>query len=211
MELVIGTRKWSSWSMRPWLVLKRLGVEFTDTVETLRQPDTSARLEPISPAGQVPTLRDGELTVWDSLAICEYLNDRFPEAKLWPEDRSRRALGRAAVAQMHSGFASLRGECPMDLIAPPEKSDLTEATQADVRKIVKLWSMLRSQFSADGPFLLGGWSVADAYYTPVATRFRTYGVRLSDYGDGGACGLYSALLLEQPEFLEWERLAKAEA
>jgi glutathione S-transferase len=210
MELVIGTRKWSSWSMRPWLALRRLGAEFSETLVPLRQLDTSARLEPYSPAALAPVLRDGDLVVWDSLAICEYLNDRFPEARLWPRDLASRALGRSAMAQMHSGFASLRGECPMDLTAEPQRMDLTEATQNDVRRMVRLWSMLRTQFAADGPFLLGSWSIADAYYTPVATRFRTYGVRLSDYGDGGACGAYGALLLEQADYLEWERLAKAE-
>lgn len=209
MDLVIGTRKWSTWSMRPWLVLRRLGQAFTETQVALRQPDTAVKLEPYSPSGLAPVLRDGALTVWDSLAICEYLNDRFPEARLWPADPALRAVGRAAVAQMHSGFSSLRGECPMDLTASPVTQELTEATGGDVRRMVKLWSGLRAAHCVDGPFLLGAWSIADACFTPVATRFRTYGVPLTDFGDDGQCGAYAALLLEQPEFLEWERLAKA--
>lgn len=208
MELIIGSRNWSSWSMRPWLVLRRLGQPFAETLIALRRTDTTAKLEPYSPAAQAPVLRDGEVTVWDSLAICEYLNDRFPDAQLWANDPIKRALGRAAAAQMHSGFQSLRGECPMDLTAAPVVQELTEATQSDVRKMVRLWSMLRSRFAADGPFLLGAWSIADAYFTPVAERFRTYGVPLTDYGDDESCGAYAALLLEQPECLEWERLAR---
>jgi glutathione S-transferase len=208
MELVIGTRKWSTWSLRPWLVLRRLGQPFSEMVVTLRQTDTAAHLAPYSPSGQAPVLKDGDLTVWDSLAICEYLNDRFPEAKLWPDDLAKRAVGRAAAAQMHSGFQSLRGECPMDLTAEPIELELTEATGNDVRKMVRLWSSLLS--TSSGPFLLGDWSIADAYFTPVASRFRTYGVPLTDFGDDGRCGAYAALLLEQPEFLEWERLARTE-
>ncbi len=208
MDLVIGTRRWSTWSLRPWLVLKRLGQPFSETLVPLRTPETSATLEPFSPGGQVPVLKDETLVVWDSLAICEYLNDRFAQAKLWPDDLSRRARGRAAVAQMHAGFSSLRGECPMDLIAQPAALELTDATVHDVRKMVRLWLTLLD--ASGGPFLLGDWSIADAYFTPVATRFRTYAVPLTDFGDDGRCGAYAALLLEQPAFLEWERLAKAE-
>ncbi len=209
MQLVIGTRAWSTWSLRPWLVLHRIGRPFTETVVRLREADTSTKLAVYSPSAQAPVLKDGDLPVWDSLAICEYLADRFPEARLWPDDIAKRAVGRAAVAQMHSGFLSLRGECPMDLTATPAALELTEATANDVRKMVRLWSALLSAYG--GPFLLGqSWSIADAYFTPVATRFRTYGVPLTDYGDDGECGAYAALLLEQPDFLEWERLAKAE-
>jgi glutathione S-transferase len=209
MELVIGTKKWSSWSMRPWLVLKRLGVDFTETMITLRQPGVTEAIALHSPSGKVPVLKDGDLTVWDTLAICEYLADRFLARSLWPDDPSARALARAAAAEMHSGFPSLRGECPMDLTLRTD-IDLTEATAQDVRRIVRLWSDLRSRYAAEGPFLVGGWSIADAFYTPVATRFRSYGIRLSDYGDTGAAGAYGEALLETPEYLEWERSALAE-
>ena len=209
MKLVIGTRKWSTWSLRPWLVLKRAGVSFDEILVALRSTDTAENLAPYSPGGQCPVLFDGELTVWDSLAICEYLNDKLPEAKLWPANLEARALGRAASAQMHSGFQSLRGECGMDLSAPPQTMELTPATEAEVRKLIRLWSGLRARFADKGPFLLGQWSIADAYYTPMATRIRTYGIDLSLYGDDdGLCAAYSDLLLQQPEFLEWERLAK---
>jgi glutathione S-transferase len=206
MQLVIGTRQWSSWSLRPWLALKRAGAAFEEIMVPLRTPETTALLAPYSPGGQCPVLIDGELTVWDSLAICEYLAERYPG--LWPQDAAARALGRSACAQMHSGFPSLRGECSMDLAAPVAAVELSPATQSDIRKIVALWRGLRERLGERGPFLLGDWSIADAFYTPVATRFRTYGVNLADYGDDdGEASAYNALLLAQPEFLEWERLA----
>lgn len=210
MQMVIGTRKWSTWSMRPWLVAKRAGLQVEDILVALRTRETSKALEPYSPSSQAPVLIDGELRVWDSLAICEYLADREPDKALWPQDRAGRAVARSACAQMHGGFQSLRGECPMDLSAPIETLELTEATQADVRKVIRLWRTLKQGYGQGGPFLLGQWSIADAYFTPVATRFRTYNVDLSDYGDEGFAADYTARLLQQPEFIEWERLAKAD-
>lgn len=208
MEIVIGTRKWSSWSMRPWLALKRTGAPFTETVIPLREVETStAAIQKHSPSGLVPVLKDGDLTVWDSLAICEYLAERFPQAKLWPADPADRALARAAAAEMHSGFASLRGECPMDLTLL-SSVEISEATQANVRRLVDLWSGLLTR--SGGPFLLGDWSIADAFFTPVATRFRSYGVKPSDYGDTGEAGRYVERLLETPEFLAWETAALAD-
>ncbi|MDP8916012.1 MAG: glutathione S-transferase family protein [Pseudomonadota bacterium] len=209
MELLIGDKNLSSWSMRPWLALKRAGAEFTERVIRLNQPSTPAELASATPAGLVPALIDGELRLWDSLAISEWAAERWPQAGLWPADPTRRALARAAAAEMHSGFRSLRGECPMNLRLREHKT-LTPITQADVRRVVRLWTELRRR-AEDGPFLLGRWSIADAFYTPVATRFRTYGVLLSDYGDDGTAGAYAEALLREPEFLEWEQAALAEA
>ena len=210
MEIVIGTRKWSTWSLRAWLALKHTGEPFTETLIQLREfGRTEALIEPHSPSRLVPALKDGELTLWDSLAICEYLHERFPVARLWPAEPAARALGRSAAAEMHSGFASLRGECPMDLTLSLH-ADLTEATAKEVRRIVALWSDLRERFSGGGPYLLGPWSIADAFFTPVATRFRSYQVRLSDYGDMGAAGAYCEALLQTPEFKAWEAAALAE-
>ncbi|MEI9890001.1 MAG: glutathione S-transferase family protein [Caulobacteraceae bacterium] len=210
MKMVIGTRKWSSWSMRPWLVAKRAGLVFEDILVALRTLQTSATLEPYSPSAQCPVLIDGDLHVWDSLAICEYLADKHPQKPLWPTDPVARAVARSACAQMHGGFQSLRGECPIDLSAPIETLELTEATQADVRKMIGLWRALKQGYGKGGPFLLGGWSIADAYFTPVATRFRTYSVDLAHYGDDGFAADWCATVLQQPEYLEWERLALAE-
>jgi len=205
MELVIGTKKWSTWSLRPWLVLRRSGLPFTETLVELRQENnmSEAAIRPHSPSGLVPALKDDGLVIWDSLAISEYLAEKAPG--LWPADPAARAMARAAAAEMHSGFSSLRGECPMALEATPREIELSPATHKDIRRIVALWSGMLSRFG--GPFLAGPWSIADAFYTPVATRFRTYGVRLSDFGDSGAAGEYCQRLLETPEFREWEAAA----
>jgi glutathione S-transferase len=206
MELLIGDKVWSSWSMRPWLVLKHTGAPFAETLIRLRRETSEevrlAALAAGSPTGMVPVLKDGPVTVWDSLAISEYLAERFPAARLWPADPALRAVGRAAAAEMHSGFAALRNECPMDL-ALREVANLTEATQENIRRIVALWRDLLGR--SGGPFLLGGdWSIADAAFTPVATRFRSYGMDLRDHGDDGTASAYAGRLLETPEYLEWE-------
>ncbi len=206
LELVVGTKKWSTWSLRPWLVIKRSGLPFRETLVELREENgvSEAAIRVHSPSGLVPVLKDGDLTIWDSLAVCEYLAERAPN--LWPTDPAARALGRSAAAEMHSGFQSLRGECPMALEAEPKAATLSEATQKDVRRIVTVWSELLARFG--GPFLVGEWSIADAFFTPVATRFRTYGIRPGDYGGSGAAGDYLQRLLQTPEFLAWEADAK---
>jgi glutathione S-transferase len=205
MELVIGTKAWSTWSMRPWLVATKAGAKFDETLIQLRQQDMKSEAEILahSPSGLVPFLKDGEVAIGDSLAICEYLAEKFPNAKLWPTDVVARACARSAAAEMHSGFASLRGECPMDLAAEPRVVELSEATHKDIRRIVALWNGLLSRFG--GPWLGGGdWGIADAMFTPVATRFRTYGVALADFGDAGEAGRYAGRLLQRPEYLAWE-------
>jgi len=210
MRMVIGTRKWSSWSMRPWLVARRLGLQFDETLVTLRTLETAKALEAYSPSAQCPVLIEGELHVWDSLAICEYLAETHPHGGLWPKDVAARAVARSACAQMHGGFQSLRGECSMDLAAQIQTLELTEATQADVRKMISLWRVLKQGHGQGGPFLMGAWSIVDAWFTPVATRFRTYNVDLAAHGDEGFAADWCARALQQPEYLEWERLALAE-
>ena len=210
MELVIGDKNLSSWSLRPWLVMKRTGAPFTETVVRLDQPDTTAEILKHSPTGQVPALHfDGGEAIWDSMAISVLLAERFPEAGMWPSDPIARAYARAAACEMHSGFASLRGECPMNL-KRRTKIEVSEATQKNLRRLVELFTAMRTRFGAGGPYLFGAWSVADAFYTPVATRIRTYGLVLSDYGDTGVAGEYVSALLQQPDFLEWEAAALAD-
>lgn len=203
MEIVIGTKNWSSWSLRPWLTLKHAGISFTETLIPLRWDGTTDAIAKHSPSGRVPALKDNGLTIWDSLAICEYLAERFPGQHLWPADPIARALARSATAEMHSGFAALRNECPMEIDAR-KTINLSPEAEADIRRIVSLWTQLRRQFQVTGPFLLGTWSIADAFYTPVATRFRTFGIDLADFGDEGLAAAYAETLLTTPEFLEWE-------
>ena len=202
MELVIGTKRWSTWSMRPWLALKHAEIAFSETLIELRQENNVSGdlIRRHSPSGLVPVLKDGDLVIWDTLAICEYLAERAPG--LWPSDPVARALGRSAAAEMHSGFRALRMECPMALDIAPVAKVLSADAQADVRRIVSVWNDLLARFN--GPFLVGDWSIADAFYTPVATRFETYRVNLADYGDTGPASAYCERLLRTPEYLDWK-------
>ncbi len=209
MELVIGDKNWSSWSLRPWLVLKRAGEPFTETLVRLNRDTTAAEILKHSPTAKVPALKtDAGYVVWDSMAIAVHVAERNP-GKLWPADQKARDYARSAACEMHSGFASLRGECAMDLALRTTKQ-ISDATAADVRRLVTLFSEGRKKFGAAGPYLCGTWSVADAFYTPVATRIRSYGIKLSEFGDTGAAADYVATLLAEPDFLEWERAALAD-
>ncbi len=210
MQLIIGTRAWSSWSLRPWLVAQRCGAPFDELLIALRWDGASDAIGAVSPSRRVPVLRDGDLTVWDSLAICEYLAETYPDAKLWPTDKAARAIARAAAAEMHSSFAALRNACPMDL-ALRTTLELSPEVSADVRRIVALWNDCRRRFGEDGPWLFGPWSIADAFYAPVATRFRSYGVDLAAHGDEGVAQAYVETALADPDYLRWETAALAEA
>ncbi len=210
MELIIGDKNKSSWSLRPWLVLKRAGLPFTETLIRLDTETTAAEILKYSPTAKVPALRtnDGH-AVWDSLAIAVHIAEKTPQAGLWPADQAARDYARSVTCEMHSGFPSLRGECPMNL-ALRSNLDISEATAKDVRRLVQLFAEGRRRFAALGPYLCGTWSVADAFFTPIAGRFRSYGIALSDYGDTGEAGAYCAALLAEPDFLEWERAGLAE-
>jgi len=210
MRLVIGDKNLSSWSLRPWLVLKRAGVAFEEVVVGLNRPDTTAEILKWSPTAQVPclVLDDGE-AVWDSLAIALWAAEQRPDAGLWPADPLARALARSAACEMHSGFAPLRAEHPMNLALRTEKAP-SEAVVRNLRRLVELWGGTRRRFGAGGPFLFGGWGIVDAFYTPVATRLRTYALDLKAHGDDGTAQAYADALLQTPEFLEWERAALAE-
>ena len=205
--LVIGDKAWSSWSLRPWLAAKVARVPFREVQVRLRQPDTAEQIARHSPSGRVPVLRRGNLTIWDSLAICEYLAEIAPEAHLWPGDADARAVARSVAAEMHSGFHALRKEFPMDFHARIEGRTPSDQAQTDIARVTAIWRECRHAFGANGPFLFGAFSIADAMYAPVATRFRTYGIDLAAYGDDGTAAAYSETLLSMPQMIEWGQRA----
>lgn len=209
-QLVIGNKNWSSWSLRPWLAMRRAGIPFEEINVQLRQPDTKAEILKYSPSGHVPLLIDGAFKVWDSLAILEYLADAHPEKGLWPSDRKARALARCAAAEMHSGFMPLRRACSMEILASNPMEDVPEDVGADVRRIVALWKECRSRHGNGGPFLFGSFTAADAMYAPVASRFRTYLPDLERFGDDGTASAYVAEVLSMAEIAEWIEGARAQ-
>ncbi|NBR27470.1 MAG: glutathione S-transferase family protein [Betaproteobacteria bacterium] len=194
--LVIGNKAYSSWSMRPWLLMRQAGIVFDEVRIPLYQDGHDAKIRAWSPAGRVPVLRSGELTVWDSLAICETLAERHPEKNLWPADAAARAHARAVSAEMHAGFAALRSQMGMNVRRTFPDTGRTPEVARDIARIEQLWSDCLQRHG--GPFLFGAFSVADAMYAPVATRFRTYAVGLS-----GAAQRYATMLLDLPAVREW--------
>jgi glutathione S-transferase len=156
-----------------------------------------------SPSGKVPALKDGDRVVWDSLAILDYLAEKHPEKSFWPKDEAARAEARSVSAEMHSGFATLRNEMPMDLLSRLPSPPIGKALEADIRRIVAIWQRCRGRHGAKGPFLFGSFCNADAMFAPVATRFRTYGVDLSNFGDDGTAQTYADTILALPAMAEW--------
>jgi len=210
--LVIGNKNTSSWSLRPWVAMKTLGIEFTELDMNLRDPEVKQKILRHSPSGKVPALLlEGGEVVWDSLAILEYLADAHIESALWPPVRGARAHARAVSAEMHSGFQAVRQECPMDFLGRHPRDSLSEASAADVRRIVALWRDCRSKHGEAGPFLFGTFTAVDAMYAPVASRFRTYLPNLVPYGDDGTAQAYVNTILAMPAMQLWEIGAKAQA
>lgn len=215
MELVIGPRAYSTWSLRPWLVLKRVGAAFETRHARYDTPEHKADLYRLSPTGLVPLLRLGDLVLWDSLAISEWAAETYPEQRLWPEDGRTRAVARSCVAEMHSGFLALRTHCGMSPDHPQVGSLRSSApkeagVEADLRRLVSIWLEMKQTHGAGGDYLFGRWSIADAFYTPVAARIRHYQLDLAAHGDeDGVAAAYVKRLLSTPEYLEWEALALA--
>ncbi|WP_062384171.1 glutathione S-transferase family protein [Pseudomonas abietaniphila] len=200
LHLIIGDKRYSSWSMRPWLVLEMIGAPFTDQVIRLNQADTDRLIREHSSSGKVPALKCDHGTIVDSLAICEYLAERFPKANVWPADTAARAQARSACAQMHSGFMGLRSNLPMDLRRDEALEVIPVEAQADIERIIELWAECRSASKDGGPFLFGKPGIVDAFFAPVAVRLRTYRVELP--ADAAA---YVETIYQWPAFQRWKQ------
>ena len=204
LTLVIGNKAYSSWSLRPWLALRHIGACFDEVVIPLRQATTKSAILEHSTAGKVPVLHHGDVTIWESLAICEYLAELHPTAGLWPELPSVRAVARSAATEMHGGFPEIRKAFPMDLKRPVTVRPVPTEAAAEVSRLTGLWRTLRAR-APEGPFLFGRFSIADAMYAPVCTRLNTYGVSLDP-----VCRAYVDAILAMPAMMDWRQAALAE-
>jgi len=205
MKLLIGNKNYSSWSLRPWLLLSQLAIPFEEEKLSFNDPAFKARVGRYSPVGKVPVLVDGDVAVWDSLAIVEYLAEKFPERGIWPADRAARARARSICAEIHSGFNALRDALPMNCELRLDWAPRDLAVQRDIARIVESWSDCRARFGADGPFLFGAFSAADAYYAPVVRRFLGFEVELPD-----GAAKYVATMNELPAMRAWVDAGLAE-
>jgi len=198
LKLIIGNKNYSSWSFRPWIAMKVAGIAFDEEVISLNAPDFKSRLLAVSGTGKVPTLIDGEIKVWESLAIFEYLAEKFPDAGLWPRDPAARAHARAIASEMHAGFVPLRRACPMNMWRPVMKRELDKEAQANVARIDAMWIDCRKRFGQGGAFLFGKFGAADAMYAPVVARFHTYDVTV-----GTEAQAYMRAVMALPAWKEW--------
>jgi glutathione S-transferase len=208
--IVIGDKNYSSWSLRPWLALKASDIPFQEERIRLRLPESKAEILRLSPSGKVPALKTELGIIWDSLAILEYLAEQHPRAELWPGSREARAAARSISAEMHAGFSALRNDMPMDLLSAIPAPPMSEALEANIRRVVAIWRDTRERFGKGDPFLFGAFTCADAMYAPVATRFRTYGVDLGLFGDDGTASAYMDTIFAMPEMAAWTAGAETE-
>lgn len=206
LTLVIGNKNYSSWSMRPWMAMKIAGIAFEEKVISLDDPAFKEEIPKLTPAGKVPILIDSGRHIWESLAIIEYLAEKFPDAKFWPADAGARAHARVICAEMHAGFAPLRRHCPMNIARLPKKRELTPEVQDDVARIDRMWSDCRGRFGKGGPFLFGAVCAADAMFAPVVSRFHTY-----DIDVGGEARAYLHAVMALPAWAAWEAAARRES
>jgi len=206
LTLVIGNKNYSSWSMRPWMALKGAGIAFDEIVIPLYTgPADKQRILDVTPSGKVPALIDGDLTVWDSLAIIEYAAERFPEARLWPQERAQRAHARSVSAEMHSGFMPLRNECGMNIHRPVGSKPLSDDAKANIARIQEIWNDCRARYAGQGPYLFGAFTAADAMFAPVVHRLRIYDIQVSQ-----PTREYMTTMQNNAAFCEWTEAALAE-
>src|SRR5262245_25952341 len=205
LTLVIGNKNYSSWSFRPWIALRVAGIPFEEVVIPLYEPGSKEQILNYSPAGKVPVLIDGDVRVWESLAIIDYLAERFPQARLWPADAVVRAHARAIAAEMHAGFAPLRRHCPMNMWRTVKARELTPEVAAEVRRIDAIFTQCRERFARGGAFLFGAFGAADAMYAPVVSRLATYGISV-----GPAAEAYKQAVMALPAWAEWRAAALKE-
>ncbi|CAN5216223.1 glutathione S-transferase family protein [soil metagenome] len=207
LTLFIGNKNYSSWSMRPWMALKASGIAFDEIVIPLYTGDVDKqRILDVTRSGKVPALVDGDLTVWDSLAIIEYLAERFPDAHLWPLDSASRAHARSISAEMHSGFMALRNECGMNIHRPIGSKNLSDDAKANIARIQQIWTECRAQYGGQGRYLFGSFSGADAMFAPVVHRFRSYAIDVTP-----PVREYMNTMLANAAFQDWTSAALAEA
>jgi glutathione S-transferase len=187
LHLIIGNKNYSSWSLRPWLAMTMAGIDFDETLILLDSPDTKKQIAEHSKAGRVPILRHGDVAIWETLAILEYLAETYPEKNFWPKSKAARAVARAVSNEMHAGFSGLRNACPMNLRRPQKPIPLNDATRADIARIEEIWRDCRTANGKGGRFLFGRFCNADAMFAPVVTRFETYAIPVAkdsrDYMD----------------------------
>ena len=206
LTIYLGNRNYASWSLRAWLALKATGAPFEEVVIPLFQPGSKETLLKYSPSGKVPALHDGETVVWDSLAICGYLTEKFPTAGLWPDDPRAKAVARSISAEMHSSFPALRGQFPMNIRSSFPGREVTPEAQADINRVMAIWRRCRNNFGeGNGDFLFGRFTIADAMYAPVVTRFRTYKFDLEREADS-----YCDVIMAMPAMQEWAAAARNE-
>jgi glutathione S-transferase len=205
LTLVLANKAYSSWSMRPWMVLKHFGIPFEDIVIPMNRPETRAEMLTHAPTGKCPSLHDGSVSVWDSLAIIEYLAETYPVFPIWPRGTGARAYARSLAAEMHSGFMALRRECPMNIRRPRRAIEVSEEALADVARIDEAFADARARFSGAGKFLFGEFTAADAMFAPVVNRFDTYDLQVSE-----VTRAYMAAMKALPAWQAWERDAFAE-
>jgi len=198
--LILGSKNTSSWSLRAWLVLKRCGVPFQEHLIEMRQTDTKANILKVSPSGYVPALKRRDLLICDTLAIAEYMAEQFPDLALWPTDSDARAIARSVSAEMHSGFFPLRKTMPMDFLGREPGFEPTDEVRNNIRRIEEIWTHCRRDYGSDGPYLFGSFSIADAMFAPVVSRFTTYHIPLNDTAQA-----YSDAIWQWPDMVLWQQ------